>query len=47
MLKHVLGGGNTWKFLPRAANTGYNKFVRRDRGWQLCCWNDTSHLVDS
>ena len=44
MLKHVLGDGNVWDFLPRSSNTGYNKFVRREKKWQLCCWNDTSHL---
>ena len=44
MLKHVLGADNCWRFLPRSSNTGYNKFLRRDGVWQLCCWNDTSHL---
>ncbi len=45
MLKHVLGSENCWSFLPRSSNTGYNKFVRRDGVWQLCCWNDTSHIT--
>ena len=44
ILKHVMGGGNSWRFLPRSGNAGYNKFVRRNDVWQLCCWNDTSHL---
>ncbi len=45
MLKHALGSDNCWSFLPRSSNTGYNKFVRRDGVWQLCCWNDTSHIT--
>ena len=44
MLKHVMGAHNSWKFLPRSSNTSYNKFLLRDDGWQLCCWNDTAHL---
>ena len=44
MLKHVLGKGNSWNFLPRSANVGYNLFLRRPEGWQLGCWNDTSHV---
>lgn len=47
MLKHVLGCGNSWGFLPRSSNTGYNKFVFREGVWQLCCWNDTSHIKGS
>jgi len=46
ILKHVMGGGNCWNFLPRSGNASYNKFVRRDNGWQLCCWNDTAHLEE-
>lgn len=44
ILKHALGSANTWRFLPRSSNTSYNRFVYRDGAWQLCCWNDTSHL---
>ncbi|MDD3117592.1 MAG: histidine phosphatase family protein [Victivallales bacterium] len=44
MLKYVLGGGNTWNFLPRSANVSYNLFLLRREGWQLGCWNDTSHV---
>ncbi len=47
MLKHVMGANNVWSFLPRSSNTGYNKFIRRLDGWQLCCWNDTAHLNTS
>jgi broad specificity phosphatase PhoE len=44
MLKHIMGAGNAWNFLPRSSNTGYSKFVRLEKVWQLCCWNDVSHL---
>ncbi len=47
MLKYVMGTANAWNFLPRSSNTSYNKFILRRDGWQLCCWNDTAHLVET
>lgn len=30
--------------LPMTSNASYSSFAKRGKYWQLCCWNDISHL---
>ncbi len=44
IFRHITGPvcGN---MLPRTDNGSYSRFFRHIHGWQLCVWNDVSHLA--
>ncbi len=43
VFRHIAGrvGSN---LLPLLSNASYSRFCKRDGAWQLCVWNDVSHL---
>ena len=44
IFKHVVGCVAKTSLLPLISNVSYSRFCKRDGLWQLCCWNDVSHL---
>ena len=44
VFKHIVGPVHNGSLLSLISNASYSRFCRRDGLWQLCCWNDISHL---
>ena len=44
VFKHIIGPVGSGSLLPLLSNASYSRFCKRDELWQLCCWNDISHL---
>lgn len=44
VFRHVVGMVTAQAMIPVTSNASYTHFVKRDKLWQLCCWNDVSHL---
>ena len=44
IFKHIVGPVAEGSLLPLISNVSYSRFCKRDDRWQLCCWNDVSHL---
>lgn len=44
VFRHVVGMVTAQAMIPVTSNASYTHFVKRDNLWQLCCWNDVSHL---
>ncbi len=46
IFRHVAGSTAANNLLPLLSNGGFSRIVFRDSGeWQLCTWNDSSHLA--
>lgn len=46
IFRRIVGPVGNDSLLPQVSNAGYSRFCRRGDRWQLCCWNDVSHLKD-
>lgn len=44
IFRHIVGCVAQTSLLPLISNVSYSRFCKRDGLWQLCCWNDVSHL---
>ncbi len=46
IFRHIVGkiAGNV--MLPQISNGSYSRFCFRENRWQLCTWNDVSHLAE-
>lgn len=48
VFRMVVGAALPQNALPLLTNTGYTKVRKNDLGeWQLCVWNDSSHLTET
>ncbi len=45
MFHHIVGRVSGTAMLPQVGNGSYSRFCRRENLWQLCTWNDVSHLA--
>ncbi len=44
IFRRIVGPVVNDALLPQVSNAAYSRFCRRGDRWQLCCWNDVSHL---
>ncbi len=44
VFRHIAGQVGNNCILPLISNASYSRFCKRDGAWQLCVWNDISHL---
>ena len=44
IFRRIVGPAADDALLPLVSNAAYSRFCRRGDRWQLCCWNDISHL---
>ncbi len=47
IFRRIVGPAADDVLLPLVSNAAYSRFCRRGDRWQLCCWNDVSHLKNT
>lgn len=46
IFRHIVGRVADGVMLPQVSNGSYSRFCFRENRWQLCTWNDVSHLAE-
>jgi len=44
IFRRIVGPSADDVMLPLVSNAAYSRFCKRGDRWQICCWNDVSHL---